>query len=388
MRICSPQLGISPEATLGGEVYDREILTRLAALGAKVEAILPAGLPCPQVSNLRVTRVPLRRGYRWFVSNLVFVPYIAQVYRRQPFDLLRVHSLRFTGPAALVARRLLRLPVPVVAHHHHVERGRWTNHVDRRVALRCDLIITGSRFAQRQLISELGVAPERVEVVYDGVGQAYRSLPRDDELAARLGVAGRKVLLYLGSLKPRKNLGVLLEALRLVLRERKYVHGVQLLLAGRGESEAALRRQTLRLGLGGAVSFAGFVPEGEKVAWYNLADIFVLPSRLEGFGLVAAEAMACGKPVVASRAGALPEVVADSETGILCDPDDPADFARAILRLLEDPSLAEKMGKAGLARVKRLFQWDETARRTLELYQDVVQLWREGCRPGRRRSAA
>ena len=377
MRICSPQLGISPEATLGGEVYDREILTRLAGLGAEVEAILPAGLPCPQVSNLRVTRVPLRRGYRWFVSNPVFVPYIAQVYRRRPFDLLRVHSLRFTGPAALAARHLLGLPVPVVAHHHHVEWDRWTNHVDQRVARRCDLIITGSRFARRQLISELGVGPERVEVVHNGVRRAYRSLPRDDELAARLGVAGRKVLLYLGSLKPRKNLGVLLEAFRLVLRERKHAHGVHLLLAGRGESEEALQRKAMQLGLQGAVSFAGFVPEGEKVAWYNLADIFVLPSRLEGFGLVAAEAMACGKPVVASRAGALPEVVADSETGILCDPDDPADFARAIVMLLEHPSLADAMGRAGLARVKSLFQWDETARRTLELYEEAVRRWRE-----------
>ncbi|HUV94696.1 MAG TPA: glycosyltransferase family 4 protein [Anaerolineae bacterium] len=380
MRICSPQLGISLDATLGGEVYDREILTRLAVLGAEVEAILPAGLPCPQVSNLWVTRVPLRRGYRWFVSNPVFVPYIAQVYRRRPFDLLRVHSLRFTGPAALVARRLLRLPVPVVAHHHHVERDRWTNHVDRRVARRCDLIITGSRFARQQLISELGVAPDRIEVVYNGVGQVYRSLPRDEKIAARLGVAGRKVLLYLGSLKPRKNLGVLLQAFRRVLRERKYAHGVHLLLAGRGESEAALRRQTLQLGLEGAVHFAGFVPEEEKVAWYNLADIFVFPSRLEGFGLAAAEAMACGKSVVASRAGALPEVVADSETGILCDPDDPADFARAILRLLEDPSLAEKMGKAGLARAKRLFQWDETARRPLAIYEEAVREWGKGRR--------
>jgi len=106
----------------------------------------------------------------------------------------------------------------------------------------------------------------------------------------------------------------------------------------------------------------------------------VFPSRLEGFGLAAAEAMACGKSVVASRAGALPEVVADSETGILCDPDDPADFARAILRLLEDPSLAEKMGKAGLARAKRLFQWDETARRTLAIYEEAVREWGKGRR--------
>ncbi len=372
MRICSPQLGLSPGATLGGEVYDREILVRLAGLGVQTGVILPAGLPCPQVPDLHVTRVPLRRGYRWFVSNLVFPPYIGRAYRRQPFDLLRVHSLRFTGPAALAARRLYGLPVPIVAHHHHVDRDRWTNHLERRVVQRCDMIITGSQFARQQLVSELGTPAERIRMVYYGVSPAYHPLPRDKGLAARLALADRRVLLYLGSLKARKNLPVLLRALRLVLQERD---DVLLLLAGRGESEAALRQQTAELGLEGAVHFAGFVPEAAKVAWYNLADVFVLPSRLEGFGLVAAEAMACGKPVVASRAGSLPEVIAAGETGILCDPDDAGAFARAILRLLAEPSVADKMGQAGLERARRLFQWDESARRTLALYEEAVRRW-------------
>ena len=372
MHICSPQLGLSPEASLGGEVYDREMLTRLAGLGVQVEVILPAGLACPQAPNLRVTRLPLRRGYRWFVSNLAFPPYIGQTYRRRPFDLLRVHSLRFTGPAALAARRLYRLPVPVVAHHHHLDRDRWTDHLERRVVQRCEMVITDSEFAREQLISELGAPPERVRVVHLGVGPAYRPLPRNEKLARRLGVRSQRVLLYLGSLKARKNLSVLLQALRMVLQEQD---DIQLLLVGRGESEEKLRRQTLELGLENAVRFVGFVPEAEKPAWVNLADIFVLPSRLEGFGLVAAEAMACGKPLVASRAGALPEVVADGESGLLCNPHNPADFAHAILRLLEDQPLADAMGRAGLERVKRLFQWDESARRTLALYEEVLQSW-------------
>lgn len=372
MRICSPQLGLSPEAILGGEVYDREILTRLANLGVQVEVILPAGLSCPQAPNMRVTRLPLRRGYRWFVSNLVFPSYIGRIYRQRPFDLLRVHSLRFTGPAALAARRLYCPPVPVVAHHHHLERDRWTDHLERRVVQHCDLIVTVSQFARQRLISELGAPPERVQVIYNGVSEVYRPLPRNAGLAARWGVEDQRVLLYLGSLKARKNLSVLLRALRLVLQERD---DVRLLLVGRGESEKTLRQQTLELGLEEAVHFVGFVPEAEKVAWYNLADIFMLPSRLEGFGLVAAEAMACGRPVVASRAGALPEVVADGETGMLCDPDDPADFAQAILRLLENPPLAEAMGQAGRERVKRLFQWDKSTRRTLALYEEAIRLW-------------
>jgi len=372
MRICSPQLGLSPEATLGGEVYDRETLSRLADLGVQIEVILPAGLRCPQVANLRVTRVPLRRGYRWFVSNLVFPWYIGQVYRQRPFHLLRVHSLRFAGPAALASRRLFNLPVPVIAHHHHLDRDWWTDRLERWVVQRCDWIITGSQFARRQLIAELNVSPERVQVIDYGVSRSYRPLPRDKALAERLGLGDRQVLLYLGSLKERKNLPVLLQALRLVREERPNVY---LLLVGRGESEAALRRQALDLGLQQSVHFAGFVPEADKVAWYNLADVFVLPSRLEGFGLAAAEAMSCAKPVVASRAGSLPEVVADGETGMLCDSNDPGEFARAIQRLLDDPSLAEMMGRAGRERVERLFRWERSALRTLQVYEEAVRSW-------------
>lgn len=379
MRICSPQLGISPEATLGGEVYDREILTRIADLDAEVEILLPARLPHPEGPSLRMKHLPLGRGYRWPISNLIFVPYIGQLYRARPFDLLRVHSLRFTGQAALIARRLYHLPVPVVAHHHHLDLDRWTRHVDRAAARGCDAIVTGSRFGKQELTSTLGVPPERVHVVPYGVGSTYRALPRNDRLAERWGTAGKQVLLYVGTLKERKNLSVLLQAINLVCQEQT---DVCLLLVGRGEAEQSLRQQVDDLGLTGVVRFAGFVPEADKVDWYNLADIFVLPSRLEGFGLAVTEAMACGRPVVASRAGALPEVVVDGETGVLCDPHSQADFAEAILRLLEDRALARAMGQAGQERVKRLFQWDESARRTLQIYEETRRNWGPHDEPG------
>jgi glycosyltransferase involved in cell wall biosynthesis len=370
MRICSPQLRLSPEATLGGEVYDREILTRLADLGVEVEVILPAGLPHPQAPNLRFTHPPLKRGYRWFVSNPLFVPYIGRAYRNQPFDLLRVHSLRFTGPGALAARRLYRLPVPIAAHHHHVDRDSWTDLIERRIVRYCDMIVTVSQFARQQLISQLDAPAEQIRVVYNGVGSSIRPLPRDERLAAQWGATDRRVLLYLGSLKPRKNLPVLLQALRMVLQERD---DVCLLVVGQGESEADLQRQVRSLGLERAVCFVGRVPEAEKVAWYNLADVFVLPSLLEGFGLAAAEAMACGKPVVASRAGGLPEVVADGITGMLCNPEAPVEFAQAILRLLGNRSVAKAMGEAGRERVERLFRWEGAARAIHQCYRRLLE---------------
>ena len=372
MRICSPQLGLSPESALGGEVYDRELLTRLAQRHVEIDVILPAGLPFPELASLEVTHIPLRRGYRWFVSNLIFPWYIRQAYRKEPFDLLRVHSLRFTGPAALASRRLFGLSVPIVAHHHHLDLDRWSGLVERRVARRVDRVITGSQFSKQQLSNELDVLPQQIEVVYYGVSCAYRPLAKDQALAERLGVLDKRVLLYLGGLLQRKNLPLLLQALRLVRQEHQ---DVVLLLVGRGEGEAGLRRLTGQLELADCVRFAGFVPEDEKIAWYNLADVFVFPSKLEGFGLAPAEAMSCAKPVVASRAGALPEVVANGETGVLCDSDDPVDFANAIGRLLEEPALARQMGESGRERVESMFRWERSVSRTLEIYREVLQRW-------------
>jgi 1,4-alpha-glucan branching enzyme len=366
MRICSPQLGLSPQASLGGEVYDYEILTRLAILGGKIEVLLPAGLPYPQLSGLQVTPIPLRRGYRWFISNLVFVPYIGRLYRQRPFDVLRVHSLRFTGLAALWARRIYRLPVPIIAHHHHLDRDRWTDQLERRVAQAVDLIITGSCFSQQQLAQGLDIAAEKVAVVYYGVDERYRPGPADEEMRRKVNPAGGPILLHVGSLKGRKNLPVLLDAFADIQRE---FPDARLVLAGRGPEEAALQNQVKQLDIDQAVRFAGFVSEAEKLAYYRCATLFVSTSLLEGFGFAVVEAMACGCPVVVTEAGSLPEVVENGKTGLLVPVNHQAALSRAIRTVLQDEGLARQMADAGVARVNSLFRWGKAAERTLQLYK-------------------
>jgi 1,4-alpha-glucan branching enzyme len=367
MRICSPQLGLSPQASLGGEVYDYEILTRLAKLGGEVEVLLPAGLPYPQLPGLQVTPIPLRRGYRWFISNFVFVPYIGRLYRQRPFDVLRVHSLRFTGLAALWARRLYRLPVRIIAHHHHLDRDRWTDQIERRVAQAVDLIITGSCFSQQQLAQELGVAAEKVRVVYYGVDERYQPGPADEAMKRKLNPAGGPILLHVGSLKGRKNLPLLLDAFADIQRE---FPDARLVLAGRGPEEATLQNQVKQLGIDQAVLFAGFVSEAEKLAYYRCATLFVSTSLLEGFGFAVAEAMACGCPVVATKAGSLPEVVADGKAGLLVPINDPVALADAIRIVWRDQRLAQQLAAAGVARVNALFRWENAAKRTWQLYKN------------------
>jgi glycosyltransferase involved in cell wall biosynthesis len=127
-----------------------------------------------------------------------------------------------------------------------------------------------------------------------------------------------------------------------------------------------------RLGLDDSVEFTGKVSVEEVVGFYRRAEVAVVPSLYEGFCLPAAEAMSCGLPVVATTAGALPEVVEDGESGILVPPRDHSALAGAIKRLLSDKPLRQTMGEKGKERVQRHFTWEEATRKTLEVYREVL----------------
>jgi glycosyltransferase involved in cell wall biosynthesis len=375
MRICSPHCGIDPESTSGGETYERELLRHLAERGAVVDILLARHKRYPEgVANWTIHRLPIGRGLRWPVAALLLPPIIARLHRTTRFDLLRVHSLRYMGPAALIARRRYRLAVPIVSHHHHLDPS-WLNPViERRVIEGSERVITVSEFSRRQLVEALGVNGDRIEVVPNGIDARFA--PGDGRAMRRRHALGDgPVVLFLGGLKPRKNLAMLLEAWREVARERG---DARLVVAGAGPLEAGLRRRAAALGVADRVVFAGRVAEAEKVDCYNAADLFVSPSSLEGFGFTVGEAMSCGLPVVVSDRGALPELVVDGEGGFVCRHDDAGALARRILLLLGDAELRGRFGRFNRQRVDRHFRWARAARRVSEIYEDVLAEWKRG----------
>jgi glycosyltransferase involved in cell wall biosynthesis len=127
-----------------------------------------------------------------------------------------------------------------------------------------------------------------------------------------------------------------------------------------------------RLGLGGRVAFTGKLSAEDLRREYQSAQITVVPSLYEGFGLPAAESLACGTPVVATTAGALPEVVGEEGTGILVPPRDPPALAAAIAQALDDEGWSERMGRAGRERMVNLFSWRSVAERTVEVYRELI----------------
>jgi phosphatidylinositol alpha-1,6-mannosyltransferase len=154
----------------------------------------------------------------------------------------------------------------------------------------------------------------------------------------------------------------------------------RLVIAGGGPLLATLRGLADAKGLRGSVRFTGYVPEAKKTDYFNLADVFVFPSAMEGFGLAVAEAMASGAPVVASDRGSIPELLVDGEGGFVCDPAQPDLFVERLHRLLADAPLRAKLGAANAERVDRAFRWERCVTATRRVYEDVLAAYRGGRR--------
>jgi glycosyltransferase involved in cell wall biosynthesis len=274
-------------------------------------------------------------------------------------------------------RDLARLGVPLFASFPHRQKpdrlydalfqiGDYRT--ERRFFPLTAAVFAGSEEARRVLLSEYRLEPSRVHVVPLGVnGEVFRppAKPRP-----RVPYEERKEglrLLYVGPLVKRKSLDTLVEALPLVLASPV---PCRLSFVGRGPDEPILRSLAERHGVAEKVDFAGYVEEPALVDWYQGSDLFVFPSTQEGFGLVLAEAMACGLPIVATTVPPMPEVIGDA--GLLVPPADPAAMAAAIVKLARDVDLRERMSREGRRRVEERYVWSRVARETLQKYRSAT----------------
>ncbi|MCC6236181.1 MAG: glycosyltransferase [Dehalococcoidia bacterium] len=250
---------------------------------------------------------------------------------------------------------------------------------ERRLVLACDRVVAATEH-ERQLLRQIyGVPRDRVAVVPLGVDrEAFR--PRD-RTAARATLASRgvpvsdeaRVLLAVGRLEPLKGFDILVRALAQLTVDAEVV----LWIAG-GDERSAPERARLEavaheVGVGDRVRFLGAVPHEELPTYYNAADVVVVPSFYESFGLVALEAMASGVPVVASRVGGLVATVSDGRTGYLVPWRCPEPFAEKVDLLLRNEPLRRALGEAGRASMER-FSWESVAERLSALYRETIAL--------------
>lgn len=215
------------------------------------------------------------------------------------------------------------------------------------------------------LLHEHGVTADRIDVVPNGV-DPERYYPKDaSALRSELGLTGKRVLLTIGRLVERKGIDTVLAALPALSRAHADLVYV---IVGDGPDKARIESLVAEHGVQAQVRMLGRVPFDRLLDYYNLCDVFVMPSRsdehdVEGFGIVFVEASACGKPVVGARSGGVTDAVIDNETGFLVPPNDADALGQKLGELLRDPQKAQEMGARGRAHVIAHGTWQQAAQR-------------------------
>lgn len=217
------------------------------------------------------------------------------------------------------------------------------------------------------LLQGHGVAGDRITVMPNATNpdQFY---PGDaSEIRERLNLENKKTILTICRLVRRKGVDTVIRGFSKIVSSHPEA---KLIIIGDGEDRQRLEALAGDLGVRQSVRFTGWIAhEGAEInQFYNLADIVVMtprtdPIQVEGFGIIYLEANACGKPVIGSRSGGIPDAVVDGETGLLVDEDDPDQLAEAMAQLLDNPDFAERLGLQGRQRVVDDLNWDAIAKR-------------------------
>jgi teichuronic acid biosynthesis glycosyltransferase TuaC len=298
---------------------------------------------------------------------------IGQLQKTFPFDLIHCHTIFPDGYAGGVLGQIFQKPVMTSIHgsdlllYPHRSQAIYRKTVQ---ALQMnDYIVTVS---ERLCKEARKMVPEvTVQTVYNGFDPKLFHPRNQQEARITLGLPeAQKVLLFAGNLLPVKGVSYLLSAFAILSSLEKNIH---LYLIGEGRLRAELEQQRNKLRLQDRVTFMGRKPYEEIPIWINSADAVVLSSLNEGLSSIVLETMACGKPMVGTEVGGVPEILQDKVTGFLAKPQDPNDLARCLQKVLIDPTIDVKQLERQALDASKRFTWQENARQLKDLYEQMTK---------------
>jgi glycogen(starch) synthase len=400
MRILILSWEYPPRIVGGLGKHVHRLSTALAEEGHTVHVVTrdhPDAPPEEEVDGVHVVRVgeyppivPFDELIPWVMQfNVGVLERATKILLEEQVDLVHAHDWLVAYAAAGV-KNLFDLPL--VSTVHATEYGRhqgylpgpmnklihqiewWLTYESRRT-------ITCSRYMHDQIREIFQLPPDKLDVISNGVDLDAVHKPEGvDEFRAKLVNKNEKMIFFAGRLEYEKGVQTVLDALPLVNQKVP----VRFFVAGVGTHERALREHVERDGLDGHVEFLGFVPDEELAMYYAAADLAVVPSLYEPFGMVALETMAAGTPCIAADTGGLRELVVHDATGLRFSPGDPASLAGAILRLLTDARLDRRLTLDARRMLNDQFSWPSIAERTVDVYERAIKEERR-LRRGRRR---
>jgi D-inositol-3-phosphate glycosyltransferase len=379
----------------GMNVYVRSVAERLADRGIAVDVFTRcAGRGVPDVERVgpltRIVQVnagpcaPVARDDLVGLLPRFEEGILSWAEAEGPYDLVHAHYW-LSGRVGLEASVRWGIPLVISFHTLGEVKNRALSEArgfepaarlqaERDTIAGADRILVPTPAEVENLIRLYGASPRRIRVVHPGVDAASFSPRPKEEARRRLGLPGRTVMLFLGRLQPLKGPDVAIRAAGEAMRRGLGPGAILVVLGGpSGPGGPSYVEELHRLAAREEMAVVFLDPRGhEELPWvYSAADVLLMPSRSESFGLVALEAQACSVPVVAASVGGLRHVVEDGVAGFLVEGHEPPRYADRLLQILADPALAGDLGRAGRRRAAA-FGWDEATDGVLDVYTELL----------------
>ena len=344
--------------------FSRRIDASILSLGVKGAVELPVA------SLFHPETIFFTLPYSWFIFKLV------KMYN---IDLIHAHFAYPAGFAALLTKKVVGKPLIVTLHgvdiltepsiNYGIRLKKRFDTMVRKVLNQADKVFAASKFVYQEAI-HAGCDEERLALLPNAVNlEEFNPNVDGSFVRKRFGVAHRPIIFTLRGHEAKNGIEYLIRAIPLVSRE---VPDAVFLIGGDGPLRIYHERLTRKLKIDERCIFTGRIPQKELPFYYAACDIFVIPSLVEAFGLVTIEAMACGKPVIGSNVGGIPDIVIDGYNGFLIRPRDPQQIAERIVELIENPELRIKMGLNGRKTVKQKFSLEKRLDKILSVYCELV----------------
>jgi D-inositol-3-phosphate glycosyltransferase len=385
----------------GMNVYIVESARRLAQLGVEVEIFTRAtARDLPPVAELEpgvlvrhLTAGPYEEMDRADLPGQLCA-FLSEVLRTEAmyepgrYDVIHSHYW-LSGQVGWLAKERWGVPLVHTMHTMAKVKNRLLAHGDQpepqarvvgeeQVVEIADRLVANTRDEARELIELYGASEQRVAVVNPGVNLTVFQPASQQEARRRLGVPpDAYMLLFVGRIQPLKAPDVLLRAASRMLIDDPSLRGRLMIACVGGPSGNGLARPSLltelaaELGIADVTRLIPPAPQPELADWYRAADVTVVPSHSESFGLVALESQACGTPVVAAAVGGLRTAVRDGVSGLLVEGHDPQDWARALSRFVTEPRWRDTLS-AGAREHAAAFGWQATSSRLMEVYAEAI----------------
>lgn len=283
------------------------------------------------------------------------------------------------GAVGLVLKKLFGKPYVYYVHgegYTWFDQFRFQPKIRKVILKNADVIVAACSYAEEGVNRDLDGRHQRIVKINPGVDYE-RFVPdwRDERLIKELGLEGRKIILTVGRLIDRKGQDTVIKCMPRIVTE---IPDAVYLICGRGRYEETLRSLATDLGVAQHVKFLGYVPNDKLPSLYSICDVFVMVNREtrgegpEGFGMVFAEASASGKPVIGGRSGGNEDSIVDGVTGYRIDPHNADEVAACIIKVLNDPELAKRLGRNGREWVVKNCDWREKAKQLEALNRGIT----------------